>query len=321
MHRKLGLAFFALLSAQCSNSIEVVSDGGTQPITASDAPKELDSRFALGLVTESSLLCSAVLIAPNVVLTARHCVDPISTVTAGDCTKTFFTGVSADDSFAVTPCPNVKEHGANGCAWFRSAKVIRDRGDYLCGNDLAFVILQNSIPTDLAVPTPAELDRERFQRQVQSPLVAIGFGRDRGELGWGQRHVVEGVNLVCDGADDMRACSAQVSNAGLTASEFVTSGFVCTGDSGGPIISMGPNPRVLGVFSRAEVYETGCGRGIYNNTHHVRELIRAAVWEGAAQGGYAYPEWTLRPSGDVCRGNGECLSGKCSSLPLGRCIE
>jgi hypothetical protein len=79
------------------------------------------------------------------------------------------------------------------------------------------------------------------------------------------------------------------------ASEFVTEGYVCSGDSGSGAFDQGsfdsPSPYVMGALSRGPQTKDKCLAAIYSRTDMHAQLIIAAANKAAMQGGYAPLAW------------------------------
>jgi MYXO-CTERM domain-containing protein len=187
--------------------------------------------------------CSAVLIAPNVVLTALHCVvyrqDPNATFSCNiDGTirpnepnaGSFGAPVDgADVQIFVGPERIDQEPDAIG------ERVFGSGATQICRGDLAAVVLDRELSQDFA---PV-----RFGRNVEpgEALIAIGYGQT-GIMGDGGRHrrdvtVVDVGDVGC------------VQGTGPTPPDtFVVTEGPCHGDSGGPALSA-ETGAVTGVYS------------------------------------------------------------------------
>lgn len=254
------------------------TDGSVVALLACFGPCSFGSN---GLNVES--LCSSALIAPNLILTARHCVAPILGGTSNiECPSAKFGAVRAPDSFLVTPNASVYAGGP----FLRVEAVEVPPGDELCGHDLAVVRLAAPYvgsppyaPVITQAPTIGEI------------YAAIGYG-DNAETGGGsgQRRRLDGLTVACVGG----SCPFVFTDgtSAVVDPEFAGTTGVCPGDSGGPAVVSGG--LVIGVVSRGD---GTCHHPIYTRTDAWGAWLEARASEAASRGGYPVPGWALAPTG------------------------
>jgi secreted trypsin-like serine protease len=156
-----------------------------------------------------SELCSGVLVAPRVVLTAGHC-------TQGWAPADLAVGVGPSASAAAQVLPVASVHTL--------ATFTGTRADFLAGRDVGAVVLGADAPV-----APLAIDRSDL---AGGALLAVGFGPN----GTGEEGARTSGNVQATAS-----CSLLLSfgDARITA---------CHGDSGGPLLASGDG-RVVGIVS------------------------------------------------------------------------
>jgi V8-like Glu-specific endopeptidase len=230
--------------AQGANDTEVVLGAKTNIFGGEGDDDQQAVRGVVALKVGSGgtfELCSGALVAPNVVLTARHCVaNSITTSVACDAH-----GRSANGKHVAGEQEPSSVAIYTGSAPKFSQKpealgktIVTPKSDYLCDSDIALVILDRAI-TNVA-PLPVRLDSGI---RVGETIRSVGYGQNDKRVPIGTRLRKAGVAVLAMGS------GISESKTALGSHEFEVGRSICQGDSGGPAISE-ETGAVIGVVSR-----------------------------------------------------------------------
>lgn len=291
-------------------------DRGTDPVALASASikggmDDEGDHAVVGIYDDATAAtCTGSLIAPNMVLTGRHCVsDP--PLGCG----TFGATHSKDGLFVTTEPMFIWEP-----QYFHTvAEIIPlpldpaspdplESSDLLCGRDQVVLLLSDNVEPSEAVPLVPRVDAPVVAEETYA---AVGYGGTNDEgLESGVRRRRDGLSVTCVGAE----CPP-----GVEASEWQGNEGTCPGDSGGPALDA--LNRVVGVLSRGVA---GCSQPTYGSLDgegHWGAWLMETALHAAEVGGYPPPPWALGLPTDPAFGGevgGDCAAPECTS---GICLD
>lgn len=295
--RLLALAFLGCTS--CSDGIPggALQREAVQLIISGETSAD-SAVFFVEVTTPSGVAtCSATLIAPNVLLTAGHCVT--GQFGRVDCTTTRLAEALPPENFRVTNEPDLA--GSPEPTWTfppLSEVVVVHPDALLCGNDVALLRLKESLTREFAAPVAVPQDPP-----LTNSYRAVGYGAVH-PSGTGERRRRTSGDLEvqcrgpaeCEGVELLGAAGAGPLDAPpVLVGEWIGAPSGCPGDSGGPALIETEEGRALvGVLSRGGA---DCSLNIYTfpQSEDLRQAVRDMIAVDTSNPIYEIPSWFLEP--------------------------
>lgn len=305
--RLLGLSF---ILAACSGERPAEPDPAT---TSAEIVGGVDDTTHTNVVmlTNPGGSCTASLIAPNLVLTARHCVAQNVTQGIGcDINGNSTNGDHVGNNYAAS---NLKVFTGQSPQFWGTpvavgSQLFTVQSKNLCNNDIALVVLNKAVTS----APPLKIRRD-YPPQIGELVTAVGYGAiNDNSQGSGKRRMRANVPVRSVGKD-----WNELTGEG----ELSTGQAVCSGDSGGPILSAGG--AVIGIASRVSKCTDPNATAKYVRLDYHKDLINQAF--AAAAASPTLETGTGTPIVPKATGEGPCATGaQCQSFlcaPAGYCTD
>jgi secreted trypsin-like serine protease len=308
-----GVVALALVccAASCGNAPPPGDYVGTTTSGIQGGTTDTTHKFAVGIVqfddaAGTMAFCTGVLLTPNLVATARHCVQSLPPVSDDapsdeiDCSKSIFGTLFPLDSIYVTTDTTIGSKLTSV-----SQIIVPTATDQIpvCGDDIALLILAKPIALpEYVVPVISP----PMTSPIYEPIVtAIGYGIDNPQdihgTTAGTRRSRENVNLTCIPNDATFTDCFPTYDGILTSAEFISGDSTCEGDSGSGAFEQSNFDQgkwvAFGILSRGGVTNgTTCSLPIYTRFDAWGSLIIDAAHQAAQvaseqDAGYALPSW------------------------------
>lgn len=236
----------------------------------------------------SAAICTGTLIAPNLVLSAHHCVAPTGAING--CATSPFGNLYPSSSFYVTSsyvaAANAFNRGVlprvDNVTWF-GVRSVAVPGNSICGGDVS--VLELSTTLQGVCPLKPRVD---FAVSRNEGYRAVGFGitSPTGQAA-GTRYSVSGMTAYCAGQ-----CGGGTHPSLEWVGGASSARGTCEGDSGGPALdTLG---RVIGTVSRGPA--NACNNTVYESVFGNAAWIKAQAQTAAADGHYAPAGWVTGAS-------------------------
>jgi MYXO-CTERM domain-containing protein len=300
--------------ASTGNGEDPVATSGQAIMGGTTDPGDPNVVDVIWTMSQGTGFCSGSLLAPNMVLTAHHCVSQINPAGSDsvDCASSSFAAPDAVSNFFVTTKEILDLTDPQANDFHAVTEIVvppSSTNSTFCGLDQAIYILAGNIAASEAVPLVPRVD---VPMTAGEGYTAIGFGiTSDTAMDNGTRRRLGGLTVECAGA----GCTATFGNQISTAHEWGGDHGTCEGDSGGPALDS--LNRVIGVTSRGG---TGCTSPIYGDVYSWADWIKQTAVHAAQVGGYPAPSWATGwptdpaysdPIGGACGNAGTCPSNYC----------
>ena len=277
------LTIVGSLAAGCAGAPEAAEELGRAASPIVDGTASDDSQNAVVRLlildpsnSKSAEVCTGTLLAPDIVLTARHCVSRTQeSVTCLEVDGKLVGGAIFEDHQAsnlivllgTKPDPNATDA--------KGARIFHDTATNLCGHDLALVVLDRRLAAAVAPIAPIRLDTPPARN---ARFTAVGWGTNGAAFPTVRQQradvtVEELGPIVVDLVTGHRVA--------IGSSELLAGEAGCAGDSGSPALDP-TTGAVIGVAARSGVGASDpaspCrnSKNVYTVPSGFHDVIRAA---------------------------------------------
>jgi len=268
-------------------------------------PNQDPNAGAVGACLAVGHRCTGTLVAANLVLTARHCVDEPVYTNAAFCSNTWSTTISPA---SVTLSPSSIEGSPK---WLGVREVRLPKGNNNCDDDMTLLVLEANVPASAAKPASVDV-RTDIAEKPPSAITIVGRGAiadyydiDTGietyDEGGFERRILQSIPFIC--ASDVSGTCVVVDTSSPPSNTFALPKSLAQfgaagapGDSGSGLLARksyaAGTPMVIGVFTLITYGHDGHPDATIGvRAAFQREFLVEGAIYAAALGGYPVPEW------------------------------
>ena len=252
----VALALVGALATACSGSgsPQTAEEVGRTASPIIDGTASDDSQNAVVRLlivdpanSKSVEVCTGTLLAPDIVLTARHCVSRAEeSVTCLEVDGKLVGGAIFEDHQASNIIVLVGAKPDPTATDAKGAKIFHDSATNLCGHDLALVVLDRRLAASVAPIAPIRIDASTTRNER---FTAVGWGTDGAAFPSVRQ---QRASVVVEELGPTVVDLVTGHRVAIGSNELLTGEAGCAGDSGSPALDA-TTGAIIGVAARSGV--------------------------------------------------------------------